>query len=161
MTGSFWMRCRCGACFRLPGGSRVLFWYLRRFRPTSLKALTARPLYKVWSSTVLPTATLYGSSSSGKMSNSNEVSDITAFYRMYQQWESENKRSGGPQPQHHTIQDQRTTPQRLSPTRLRLQPSRQTPLRNAPEITIFFRAFDEIKKRLDEIYSALNNFQNL
>jgi hypothetical protein len=97
------------------------------------------------------------------MSNINKVTDFATFYRMYKQLESENQRLEGTQPQHPTTQAHRPPPQRLSPTRLRPQPQlyRQTPLQNASEFTTFFRTFDELKKRLDDIRAALNNLQDM
>jgi hypothetical protein len=99
------------------------------------------------------------------MSNYNEASDFATFYRMYKQIESENQRVESTiQPQQSagsrnpTVQAQRP---RLSPVRPRPQSYRQAPLRNNPELLTFFRAFDEIKKGLDDIFAALNNLQNM
>lgn len=95
------------------------------------------------------------------MSNINEVADFATFYRMYKQLESENQRLESIQPQHPTTKAHRLPPQRHSLARLRPQPYQQTPLRNASEFTTFFQTFDELKKRLDDIYAALNILRDM
>src|SRR5258705_13210314 len=100
------------------------------------------------------------------MSNFNELPDFAAFFRMYKQWESENQRSAGTQPQqpagpqqparpHHPApQTQRPPSQRLSPTQHRPQTYRQTPSQNPPEFSVLLRYLNELKKRLDDIYAV-------
>jgi hypothetical protein len=100
------------------------------------------------------------------MSNFNAASDFAAYYRMYKQFESANQRLEGIQPQPSVgpqqpiTQVQRPPAQRLSPARFQPQPYQQS-LRNAPELSSFFRAIDEVKKRLDDISAALNSLQNM
>ena len=157
------MRCRLGFSFGafcfLP--TLLSSWTWSACIPLSKTLLnwskesSCRLRCKQWSSAVLPTATPYS------MSNVNEVANFATFYHMYKQLESKNQRLEGIQPQHPTTQAHRPPPQRLSPARLRPQPCRQTPLRNASESTTFFRTFDELKKRLDDIYAVLNNLRDM
>jgi hypothetical protein len=75
--------------------------------------------------------------------------------------ESKNQHLEGIQPQHPTTQAHRPPTQRLSPARLRPQLYQQTPLQNASEFTTFFQTFNELKKRLDDIYAAFDNLQDM
>ncbi|KAG9230595.1 hypothetical protein BJ875DRAFT_471780 [Amylocarpus encephaloides] len=93
------------------------------------------------------------------MSTASEGPDFATFVRMYKQWgEFRNQRlEGHPHPlaasQHPTNQVQRSIPQRLSSSRPRPQPYQQPPSRNP---ATFFQALDDVKKRQDEIYVAVN-----
>jgi hypothetical protein len=93
------------------------------------------------------------------MSNVNEIPDFASFFRMYKQWESENHQSVGPQ--QPTTQVLRPPANRLSPARFRPYPHQQSALRNVLEFSTFFRALDEVKKQLGDIFAVLKSLQNM
>ncbi len=93
----------------------------------------------------------------------NEGTDLATFFRMYKQLESQ-RLEGTPQPlegaQQPAAQGQRPIPQRFTPPqhRPRVQPYRQPP-RNF-DILSLVRALEEVKKKLDDMFTALSTLQN-